>query len=336
MKLSICIVNYNSKSLLSACLESIAHHPPCCEYEVVVVDNGSVDGSQGCVQRHTSARLIQNVTNEGFARGNNTAVDESRGDLLLLLNADTEVQTRALDELVSAAEANPMAGQITARLVNRDGSAQVGFNVRRLPGYASSVSQLLLLDEAFPNNPFKRSADCEALDYDRLQTVEQPAASALLVRRTAWEQLGGFDSKFPNWYNDCDLSMRMLAAGWESWLCPSARVFHHGGKGAAARELVGAMIEVYQSQRLYFKKHRGVTGYWLISGMTICGMLLRSLVLRIFPNRGRHGSGVVARTDSAALRYAYEAVLVDTLRTWRSLVASARSQGCEIGSGGSN
>jgi GT2 family glycosyltransferase len=316
MKLSICIVNYNSGRLLASCLDSLTRYSPSCLYEVIVVDNHSEDGSLGIVNVFPRTLLIQNQDNVGFAKANNQAFAISRGEYLLMLNADAELTRGALDQLLSCAAAHPQAGLVSAKLVNPDGSPQVGFNVRRLPNLTTAFAQLMLLDEIFPNNPLTRRYMGLDLDYNRLQRVEQPAASALLYRRTAWAQVGSFDERFSNWYNDVDLCKRVRDAGWELWFCPSAQVMHYGGIGAASRTAQSAIVEAYRSQRLYFYKHFGWLGYGLVSGFMIIGMILRLALLAILPTAKSRVNTRVKQDHPRAIRDAFKAVLIDVLKTW--------------------
>lgn len=319
MKLSICIVNYNSGHLLSACLNSIAAFPPSSHYEILVVDNDSADGSALPASSVPGITLIRNSSNAGFARGNNQAFARAHGEYLLLLNADTELEPEALDRLIAFAEAHPRAGLVSAKLLDPDGTYQAGFNVRRLPTLATAIAQLTLLDEAWPHNPLTRRYLAADMDPEQPQQVEQPAASALLYRRTTYAQVGGLDERFPNWYNDVDLCHRVRAAGWEVWYYPGARVTHHGGMGAASRAAMGVVLENYRSQRRYYYKHFGAAGYRIVSGFVVLGMVLRLVALSLRPRLAARVSTRAQRPAPDTMRDAFRAVLRDTVRTWRSL-----------------
>jgi N-acetylglucosaminyl-diphospho-decaprenol L-rhamnosyltransferase len=323
-KLSICIVNYNSGKVLENCLDSLSHYPPSCSYEVIVVDNASIDGSQLCVTEYNNVRLIQNRANVGFAVANNQALDTSHGEYFLMLNADTEVQAKALNELIRFADTHPRAGIISGKLFNPDGSPQIGFNVRRLPNLSMAFAQLVMLDEIFPRNPITRSAGCWELDYNQPQMVEQPAASALLLRRVTWEEVGGFDTVFRNWYNDCDLCKRVRDSGWEIWFCPFARIMHHGGMGSASRPVVDVTIEVYRSMRLYYLKHYGLFRYQVTSLMIVLGMVLRVLILQIDPRLEQNIHTYSSKEHMMAQNLVFWAVLKDTLKSFLSLPRNVR------------
>jgi len=319
MKLSICIVNFNSGGLLKKCLDSIERFPPGCGYEIIIADNNSTDGSRLEALAHNSVKLIENDRNAGYAVANNQIFALARGDYFLLLNADTEIRSGSLDALLACAEANTGAGLISAKLVNPDGTAQVGFNVRRFPGMASAAAQLLLLDEIRPMNRLTRTAGCFDMDYAKFQSVEQPAASALLFRRATWEKIGGFDEQFLNWYNDVDLCRRVKEGGWDILYCPDSEIMHYGGMGGASREITDAIVELYRSQRLYFKKYFGWRGYVLLNIGIIIGMMLRVLAVTFGPGLAGRVSSRARQGRPHAVRAAFVAVLKDTLHTWHNL-----------------
>jgi GT2 family glycosyltransferase len=263
--------------------------------------------------------LIQNKKNLGFAVGNNQAFNIAHGEYFLMLNADTEIQSKALDELIAFAEKHSQAGLISAKLVNPDGSPQIGFNVRRLPNLSMAFAQLSLLDEIFPRNPITRKADCLELDHNQAQIVEQPAASALLFRRAAWEKIGGFDKLFSNWYNDCDLCKRVRDSGWEVWYCPFARVMHYGGRGSSSRAVKDVLIEAYRSMRLYYLKHYGIFYYYLVSFFIIVGMSVRVALLYLNPKLEKKIHTHASKKDILSQRRAFSAVFSDSVASLLTL-----------------
>lgn len=319
MKLSICIVNFNSGTLLEKCLDSIQRFPPNCDYETIVVDNNSMDGSQTTALKRKRVILIQNGRNDGFAMANNQIFDMAQGEYYLMLNADTEVRNGALNALLGCADANPVAGLISAKLVNPDGTTQVGFNVRCFPRMATAVAQLLLFDEIWPRNPLTRSAGCFDMDYTQAQKVEQPAASALLYRRTAWEKIGGFDEQFLNWYNDVDLCRRVKEGGWDILYCPKSEIMHYGGMSAVSLDMTAGLVESYRSQRLYFLKHNGRFSYWTLNLSIATGMLARILTLQFWPGIENKINFKARRDRTGAAIKAFLEVFRDTFKTWNSL-----------------
>ena len=313
MKTSICIVNYNSTPLVDACLASIHRFPPADPFEVIVVDNASTDPATRLGPAYPGVRFLQNRENVGYAAANNQGLREGRGEFFFLLNPDTELREGTVDALVACLESRPDAGLASARLVDPDGTPQTGFMVRRLPTLAATAAQLLLLDELWPGNPVTARAACRDLDYTRVQEVEQPAASALLIRRSVWESLHGFDEAFTNWFNDVDLCMRVHRAGWKALFCPDAVVVHHGGMGAASLAVEHGLIQYYRAMRLYFLRHRGISSYVLVTLFVAVGMALRTAVVVVLPVVGR---SVFTRGDRRrGIARAFAAVFADTFRS---------------------
>jgi len=313
MRLTVCIVNFNSGPLLARCLDSLEGASTGFEYEVLVVDNGSHDGSAAAAEGRARTRLLRNGFNAGFAAANNLAFREARGRDFMLLNADTEVLPGALEALIRFAGAHPRAGLVAARLLNFDGTPQKGFNVRCFPTFSALTAQVLLLDEVWPGNPWTRRAGAMDMDYERPQRVEQPAASALFFRRETWNEVGGFDPDFANWFNDVDLCRRVAAAGWEVWYCPGARVLHHGGKGSVARTHADVMKEYYRSERAYILKHHGPLAHLGASLAVMGGMALR---LAASAGRRRVVGSTYRLNDRAGVsgyRAAVMAVIADTV-----------------------
>src|SRR3972149_10208889 len=123
MDLSIIIVSFNTKDILVSCIKSVKKYTKGMDYEIIVVDNDSKDGSSGA-SKDLGARVIVNKKNLGFATANNQGSRASKGKYILFLNSDTEVKDNVLGELVAYMEQNPKIGVATSALNNKDGSLQ--------------------------------------------------------------------------------------------------------------------------------------------------------------------------------------------------------------------
>ena len=229
--LSVCIVNWNTRELLAACLAYLQAHPYCGPCQVVVVDNGSQDGSAELVRsRFPQVRLIANETNLGYAAATNQALRASEGELLLLLNADTQVRPGALDALAACLQRHPRAGAVSAHLLHADdGSLQR--SVRSFPAALPMLAEALGLARLFPGWPALARYRMRHWSHDTEIEVEQPTSSALLLRRRALQQVGLLDQGYPpgGFWSDVDLCFRLRHADWEIWYCPQAPVVHHLG-----------------------------------------------------------------------------------------------------------
>lgn len=149
--LSVCVVNWNTRDLLRACLQSLYRYPPSEPIEVIVVDNASADGSAAMVRAEfPQVVLIANSENLGYARGNNQAMQRAQGEFILLLNPDTEVFEDTLDNALAFMRAHPDAGAIGAKQLFPDGRVQP--SVRGFPTPANLLSEVSGLARLFPKS----------------------------------------------------------------------------------------------------------------------------------------------------------------------------------------
>jgi hypothetical protein len=255
--LSICIVNWNTRELLRACLRSIHEQPPQVSHEILVADNASRDGSAAMVAAHfPDVRLFANRANLGYAEGNNQLMRAARGRHWLLLNSDTEVDPqrdpRPFDTLVAHLDAHPFVGAVAAKLVHPDGRTQR--SCRGWPTPASLAAEWSGLARLCPT--LFGAYRLRDFDHETFRPVPQPMASCLLLRRAAMQQVGLFDPQFRIFFNDVDLCRRIWQNGWRIDYQPAATIVHHGG--ASTRQVRREMIvESRDALLAYFAKHRG-------------------------------------------------------------------------------
>jgi GT2 family glycosyltransferase len=214
---SVIVLNYNGRRFLDSCLEALAAQRLRGGCEVLLVDNGSQDGSVEHVRdRHAWVRILEIGRNAGFSRANNLAMREARGRHLVLLNNDTRVRPGWLQALVESADANPRAGAITSKLVFAD-----------RPGVIQNAG-VLLLDDGGGGD--RGTGEQDRGQYDERVEVFGFCGAAALLRRETLEDAGGLDETFFSYYEDTDLSWRMRLRGWTVLYEPRAVVEHvHSG-----------------------------------------------------------------------------------------------------------
>mgnify|MGYP000851865926 FL=1 len=254
--LSVVIVNWNTRDLLDLCLGSIQEHSPKIPFEVIVVDNGSGDGSAAMVeQKHPWAKLLSFTENLGYAEGNNRGLGVATGEWILLLNPDTEFMDASLDHSVRWMNEHPGVGAVGAQLIGFDG--QIQESVRGFPTLVGIFGNWTRLDRVWPNGPLGRYR-VPRFDYQKTQECDQPMGTFLLFRRSSLEELGplekAFDSDFPIFFNEVDLLKRLNERGWIIMYEPSIKIRHLGGAGT--RQVRKNMIwESHRSLVRYFRKH---------------------------------------------------------------------------------
>ena len=266
MDLSIVIVNWNTREYLGACLGSIEANPPGSEYEAVVIDNASSDGSAEMVREcFDRVILMENAQNVGYAEGNNQGIRRSRGEFVLLLNPDTEVKPGALDALLGFAREHSDAAAVGCRLVGPDGKAQG--SCRSFPDALGVFFEYTGLSRVFPKSRRFGSYRMTYFRYNREAEVDQPMGSCLLLSRKAVDEVGMFDKDFTIFFNEVDWCYRAKQKGWKVYFTPDAEVLHHGGastrqaKADMAGESHRAMQEFY---RKHYRGHLCWPVYWFI------------------------------------------------------------------------
>lgn len=281
VKLSIVIVTYNSAKDIAACLESLRFRGSRAqegnEFEIIVVDNASSDETKTILARFSDLRLVFNNKNLGYACANNQGVALARGEYLLFLNPDTILEPDAIDRLVDFLEQHPDVGAVAPRLLNPDGRQQL--SIRSFPTFKNVLYEMFGLSRLFPGSRFG-SWRLRSFDYNQPAFIEQPMASCLLIRRSVFTELGGFDERFPIYYNDVDLSFRMHQKGYKTAYLPQSRVYHK--IGASTGPLKTKMIfENHRSLFRYLAKHNRSRLFYL-KAILLLPLLEITALFRVF------------------------------------------------------
>lgn len=247
MDLSIVIVNWNTREMLRECLDSLFNNIKGLDYEVIVVDNGSTDGStQMVVEQFPDVRVIENRENVGFARANNQGISLSSGKYILLLNSDAFIQDDSIQKMLAVLEANPRVAIAGAKLVYPDGSPQVSHGP--LPTLTIECLRLFGLDKILE---IGQSAD-HFEEFIETGTVE---GACFLTRRQALDQIGVMDEGYFFFSEEVDLCYRAHLHGWKVVFVPGTRVVHvrGGSTGVVPRRV----LMLYRGKLQYFEKHFG-------------------------------------------------------------------------------
>ena len=267
------MVNTNGREHLLACLDAIARtHPRDVSHELLVLDNASGDGSAEAVrERHPEARLIALERRTGKAENDSRLLQESRGRFCLLLNEDSELQEGAAAALLAALEADPGAAAAGAQLL--DGAGREVACAWRLPDIPWGLAAAVFLH---------RRVAVESTG-EQVRPVGWVQSSAMLVRRTAAEQVNWLDPDFFVYSDETDFCRRLHDAGWRILYVPSARAIHHDQLGTDAAAMRRRIVEFHRNRDLYFVKH-GMTGTRLVWRITwTWAYLVRAAVAVVAP-----------------------------------------------------
>jgi N-acetylglucosaminyl-diphospho-decaprenol L-rhamnosyltransferase len=265
---SVVVVTWNALPYVEQCLESVRGE------DVVVVDNGSKDGTVALVrERFPEVRLIEQE-NKGMGGGNNAGMRAADGRYFLLLNSDAWVVDDGLAQLVAFADAHPEAAVVGPKLLNTDSTLQR--SARGEPTLWSLATEYLAIRKLAPHsgrlNPLYRGD----FDHDRVAEVDWLSGAALLVRREAADAVGLFDEDFFMFSEEVDWMTRFRRAGWKVLFYPDAEVVHVGGASHGGR----MYVENLRGHLRFFAKHRSLKEAERVRRMLLWSLRARALVLR--------------------------------------------------------
>jgi N-acetylglucosaminyl-diphospho-decaprenol L-rhamnosyltransferase len=322
MDLSILIVNWNSAHYLRACLRSIYEQVKEIEFEVIVVDNASYDGSEAIVQGEFPATtFIQSEENLGFAKANNLAYRKSSGSALLFLNPDTEVIDTAVEGMYHQLRSRPLTGAVGCRVVNSDRSLQVQY-VQAFPTIWNQVLTSDLLFRIWPKSKLgslrpQGDARGDAIEVDVI------AGSSLMVKRSVFAQVGLFCEDYFMYAEDVDLCYRIKRAGYAIQYVGKGTIVHHIGRSSSSKEETHfSSVMQRESLAMFFKKTRGAHYAELFRATTTAAALLRLfLIACAAPSAGR----LVARERLRTARQKWHKLLRWSLglERWAAIVTPA-------------
>jgi GT2 family glycosyltransferase len=225
--ISVVVVTWNRRDLLRSCLQSLTRQKLEQPFEVIVVDNGSDDGSPEMALREFSEnpafrlKLIRNQVNRGFCAGNNQGFAASASEFVALLNNDAEAEPDWLSTLVRAFDGRAEIGMAASKIL-----------VYEDPRRIDKAGHLIYPDG---QNRGRGTGELDAGQYDRIEEVLWPDGCAAMYRRELLDQIGGFDEDFFAYADDAELGLRARIAGWTCLYMPAARVRHHRGATLGVR-----------------------------------------------------------------------------------------------------
>jgi len=228
---SVIILNWNGKQFLDDCLSSLRRQT-FTDFEVILVDNGSRDGSVDFIRRNFKdfVRLIENKTNYGFARGNNIGISYATGRYIVLLNNDTRTDPDFLKELVVVAEEYPRVGMCAAKVYLDSGQRII-----------DTAGHLIYRDGL---NRGRGRLEPDTGQYDTTEEVLFPSGSAALYKKEMLDEVGLFDEDFFAYGDDTDIGMKARLAGWACLYVPKAVVYHkYSGSTSAYSPFKAFLVE---------------------------------------------------------------------------------------------
>jgi len=281
--MTVVIVSYNTCTHLQRCLETI---PPHSLYTVVVVDNGSTDGSIEMVrQSYPHVTLMVLPENQGYGGASNQALLAATTPYALLLNSDTLLAPDTIPALIDYLEQHPQAAIVGPRLSNQDGTLQPSCYPFPTPWYLFLEESALW--QVAQWIPLLKERYWRTWSHDRSRQVPWVLGAVLAMRCEAFQQVQGFDPAFFMYYEEVDLCYRLTQAQWQIHFAPVTEVMHVGGASTAAYR-PAMLLTLYQSMVRYYRTHYGTVALYGMHGVmtVILGLrFLRDVILKKPQNR---------------------------------------------------
>lgn len=276
-KLSIIIVNYNTKDLLIQCLESVAQATKDLDVEIIVVDNGSTDNSVEESKRF-QVKLIENKKNLGYAAGNNVGIKQAQGKYILLLNSDTLVEKETIPKMLKFMEENPKVGVASCRVELPDGSLDPACH-RGFPTPWASLTYFLGLEKLFPKSTIFGQYHLGFLLMDKPHEIDSPSGAFYLVRHEVIEKVGLLDEDYFMYGEDLDWSYRIRQAGFKIMYYPGVKIIHYKKQSGRAKEDGEVKKETtkyfYDTMKTFYKKNYEKKNNFLVNWLMRSGINLK-------------------------------------------------------------
>lgn len=256
---SIVILSFNTSDLLKSCLDSLFKYTSGVDFEVIVVDNNSQDGSVSMVKKNfKSVRLIESQKNLGFAAGVNRGVKIAKGEYILLLNSDTILTNNCIPLMYSYIQRNKKLGVLGGVLVSEKGIYEKSFG--DFPSFVSIFS-LLFLSKGNRAKHFPVES----------RHVDWVNGAVMFIDKIGFEKVDGFDENYFMYVEDIDLCFRFKKIGYTIEVFPEAKVVHIG-QGSSNKEF--AIVQIYKGLSYFFKKNKNTVEYSIV----LCMLILKAWI----------------------------------------------------------
>ncbi len=281
--ISVIIVSFNTCDLLRKCLQTLIKEAGNVNYETIVIDNASKDGSADMVEREfPEMQLIRSLENLGFAAANNLGFAKAQGHYVVLLNSDAFLKPQALEKSLAYMQADSTIGVGGARLIGKEGHLQP--SARMFPTLLNHFLMISGLAAKYPHSKFFGHFDRTWADPDVPAIVDWVPGAFSIIPRSVLEKVGYFDEKFFLYAEETDLCRRIQTAGYHILYWPDVVVVHLGGESTYSLKHLtksgsGKSILLWQirSILLLYYKHYGALSVWLWMQMENIWHLARAL-----------------------------------------------------------
>jgi len=288
LDISIVIVNYNSLNFIKKCIDSIREHPEKkgFEYEILVVDNNSNDGSVEYLKEQNGKNgnfyLITNESNLGFSRASNVGALKAKGKYLLFLNPDTILVSGSFTDLINfygKKDKKGKVGIIGSKVLNSNGTLQL--SPRSFPTLARQFYESYFLYRIFKKSRIFGSYFLSWWDHNSQREVDWLTGSFMFIRKDYFIRAGMFDEDYFMYSEDSDLCLKLYRKNFRNFYYPGF-VIEHYDSGIASRDPAVRELEIWKSRRLYFKKNYSAFHAGALSLLYLTGILNRILLFAVW------------------------------------------------------
>jgi GT2 family glycosyltransferase len=308
---SIVIVSFNTRDVLRECLLSVYREVRSMPVQVIVIDNGSTDGSPAMIEReYPEVKLIRSEVNLGFGPANNLAIQSAGGRYVVLLNSDAFLTEGSLSRSVAHMDSNSRAGLAGGRLIGRDGSWQP--SARMFPTVLGDLIVMSGLAAKFPRSRFFGRADRTWANDMEAAKVDWVPGAYSIIRSEVLAKIGLFDPRFFLYYEEVDLCKRIKQNGYAIWYWPDIAVVHIGGESSRQLRSLemsrsGSQLHLWRmrSMLLYYRKHHGQVARTVML-LEIVWYWIQSQRRRLSKDPDRRTSAQVCRSMLALMTRAWQ------------------------------
>jgi GT2 family glycosyltransferase len=280
VKCSVIIVNYNVRHFLEQCLASVTKALLQIESEIIVVDNASVDDSVRMIrQLFPQVKCIESKINLGFAKANNLAVSQAKGNYILLLNPDTIVTEECFHKCIAFMDDHADAGALGVKMI--DGSGHfLPESKRGFPDLWNSFCRMCGIYKLLPRSAVFNGYYAGQIDSNQINKVDVLSGAFMFIRKSVWDSIKGLDEDFFMYGEDIDLSYRIQKAGYSNYYFPGVTIVHYKGESTSKGSL-NYVIAFYKAMILYTRKHVYGGNKWILISLLSVIVWLKAMITSV-------------------------------------------------------
>lgn len=287
MDLSIIIVNFRTYDLTKQTIVSVINTVKNIEYEILVVDNNSADGSLEKLcsdfKNESLVKFIKNKHNDGFAVANNLAFGDAKGEYVLLLNSDVIVEEDTINQSLNYIKSNPKIGILGCKVILPDGSLDKACR-RSFPTFEVSFYRMSGLSKLFPNSKRFNQYNLSYLDDDGVYFIDCVVGAFMLINSEVMRNCNGLDESYFMYGEDIDLCYKVKELGYEVCYYGKCKIIHYKGASGKNKRL---LYEFHKSMEIFYDKHykkEDPLVINLITHLSIWGLYYVKLIILNFNN----------------------------------------------------